>query len=335
VKGKRLVDTQFLNKYLPIGAIGHHTMRDLLQSIEIVGRGQLHCDQWIENPTLLVTRFEYANVFHTTTDWYSAYASSRVTNLPKRPDLVFLDGHCKTQLEETWNALFSSLRYAKNFTNSVCFRHAILPPLGYDMAMFKALSESFICDGSAAVTLKQNPDDRKTARISEFGEMIKAVFGLTVDEHEVVKGVSGHAVLFVRREDYVAHPRHDGKVQSGLSNEEEIYDALKKWSSTYTKCRINIINGLFAHMPMKDQLLAFQDASVVIGAHGAGLTHLVTATKNTKVIEIISSHYNRPHFKFISEWKGLEYHPIYLDGSYAPPSLVIDELRSILQSLGC
>lgn len=53
--------------------------------------------QWIENPTLLVTRFEYANVFHTTTDWYSAYASSRVTNLPKRPDLVFLDGHCKVE----------------------------------------------------------------------------------------------------------------------------------------------------------------------------------------------------------------------------------------------
>lgn len=51
--------------------------------------------QWVEEPTLLVTRFEYANLFHTITDWYSAYVSSRVTNLPNRPNVVFLDGHCK------------------------------------------------------------------------------------------------------------------------------------------------------------------------------------------------------------------------------------------------
>lgn len=51
--------------------------------------------QWVEEPTLLVTRFEYANLFHTITDWYSAYVSSRVTDLPNRPNVVFVDGHCK------------------------------------------------------------------------------------------------------------------------------------------------------------------------------------------------------------------------------------------------
>ena len=51
--------------------------------------------QWVEEPTLLVTRFEYANLFHTITDWYSAYVSSRVTGLPSRPNVVFVDGHCK------------------------------------------------------------------------------------------------------------------------------------------------------------------------------------------------------------------------------------------------
>lgn len=54
--------------------------------------------QWIEEPTLLVTRFEYANMFHTVTDWYSAYVASRVTGLPNRPHLVFVDGHCEVCL---------------------------------------------------------------------------------------------------------------------------------------------------------------------------------------------------------------------------------------------
>ena len=55
------------------------------------------CLQWIDEPTLLLTRFEYANVFHTYTDWYSAYVSSRVTGLPTRPNVVFVDGHSKVR----------------------------------------------------------------------------------------------------------------------------------------------------------------------------------------------------------------------------------------------
>lgn len=54
--------------------------------------------QWVDEPTLLVTRFEYANLFHTVTDWYAAYVASRVTGLPNRPHLVFIDGHCMVRL---------------------------------------------------------------------------------------------------------------------------------------------------------------------------------------------------------------------------------------------
>ncbi|CAL9243531.1 unnamed protein product, partial [Arabidopsis halleri] len=74
---------------------------------------------WVEEPNLLVTRFEYANLFHNVTDWYSAYV---VTGLPNRPHIVFVDGHCT------------------NFTKPVCFRLAILSPLGYETALLKGLT---------------------------------------------------------------------------------------------------------------------------------------------------------------------------------------------------
>ncbi|KAL6999173.1 glycoprotein 2-beta-D-xylosyltransferase [Sarracenia purpurea var. burkii] len=333
--GRKLVEVDFLNQYLQKGAISRHTMRALVNSIELVGAKDFHCSEWIEEPTLLVTRFEYANLFHTVTDWYSAYVASRVTGLPNRPNLVFLDGHCVAPLEETWMALFSSLRYAKNFSDSVCFRHAILSPLGYETALFKGLSEDVNCHGASAQDLWQKPDDQKTARLSEFGEMIRAAFGFPVDRLRTSKMVSGHNVLFVRREDYLAHPRHGGKVESRLSNEQEVFDALKTWVSTHFECKINLINGLFAHMPMRDQVRAIQDASVIIGAHGAGLTHIVSATPKTVVLEIISSEYNRPHFSLIAKWKGLEYHAINLAGSYANPPEVINKLSSILKGIGC
>ncbi|KAK1606270.1 hypothetical protein QYE76_029943 [Lolium multiflorum] len=329
-----LLEPGFLDAYVPADGIGMHTMRALLDSARVVPPGELHCSQWVEEPTLLVTRFEYANLFHTITDWYSAYVSSRVTNLPDRPNVVFVDGHCKAPLEQTWEALFSNVAYVKNFSGPVCFRHAVLSPLGYETALFKGLSESFSCEGASARSLREKPDPQKTARLSEFGEMIIASFGLLDDGIVSSKTSDGLNVLFVRREDYLAHPRHSGKVESRLSNEQEVFDAVDSWAKGQ-KCKINVVNGLFAHMSMKEQLRAILEASVVIGAHGAGMTHLVSATRDTKVLEIISSLYRRPHFALISHWKALEYHAINLPGSYASSADVISELRNILKGLGC
>ena len=73
--------------------------------------------QWIEEPAVLVTRFEYANMFHTVTDWYSAYVASRVTGLPIRPHLVFVDGHCEVCCLDFFNffsthcAIFCCITY--------------------------------------------------------------------------------------------------------------------------------------------------------------------------------------------------------------------------------
>ncbi|KAG7606181.1 Beta-1,2-xylosyltransferase [Arabidopsis thaliana] len=343
---RRLVNDEMLNEYMQEGGIDRHTMRDLVASIRAVDTNDFVCEEWVEEPTLLVTRFEYANLFHTVTDWYSAYVSSRVTGLPNRPHVVFVDGHCTTQLEETWTALFSGIRYAKNFTKPVCFRHAILSPLGYETALFKGLSGEIDCKGDSAHNLWQNPDDKRTARISEFGEMIRAAFGLPVNRHRSLEkplssssSASVYNVLFVRREDYLAHPRHGGKVQSRLINEEEVFDSLHHWVATgstgLTKCGINLVNGLLAHMSMKDQVRAIQDASVIIGAHGAGLTHIVSATPNTTIFEIISVEFQRPHFELIAKWKGLEYHAMHLANSRAEPTAVIEKLTEIMKSLGC
>ncbi|KAL4597576.1 hypothetical protein ACB092_11G000400 [Castanea dentata] len=331
---RRLADDDFLDRYVPRHGVATHPIRALIESARVVGSTHFHCQEWVEEPTLLVTRFEYANLFHTITDWYSAYVSSRVTGLPSRPNVVFVDGHCTAPMEETWKALFSSLRYAKSFSGPVCFLHAIFSPLGYETALFRGLSEQINCDGASAHDLQQNPDERRTARLSEFGELIRAAYGFPLNRHHFEKPVSGYNVLFVRREDYLAHPRHGGKVESRLSNEQEVFDSINNWASDHV-CKVNLVNGLFAHMPMKEQVQAIQDASVIIGAHGAGLTHIVHALPKSVVLEIISSHYRRPHFALIARWKGLEYHAINLHGSYANPEIVIDKLSNIMRSLGC
>uniref|UniRef100_A0A0D6R653 Glycosyltransferase 61 catalytic domain-containing protein n=1 Tax=Araucaria cunninghamii TaxID=56994 RepID=A0A0D6R653_ARACU len=331
----RVVSPELLDQIMPQGAVHTHTMRSLLQNLVAVPSADFFCSQWIEEPTLIVTRFEYANLFHTYTDWYSAYVTSRVAGLSKRPRLVFVDGHSKSPMDQAWEALYTSVTYAKNFSGPVCFRHALLTPLGYETALFKGLTESIPCRGCSAIELKQKPDDSRTARLNEFGEMFRASFGLLSGESENFKPSSVHNVLFMRREDYLAHPRHGGKVESRLKNEEEVLDALQKWAPSLLKCKVNIVNGLFAHMSMIDQVRDVQAASVIVSAHGAALTHSIAARPGTVVLEIISSYYRRPHFALISQWKGLEYHAINLEGSVARCPEVIKVLGGIMKSLGC
>lgn len=43
--GKKLVDRDFLNNYLPNGAIGKHTMRELVDSIQLVGPNEFDCSE--------------------------------------------------------------------------------------------------------------------------------------------------------------------------------------------------------------------------------------------------------------------------------------------------
>ena len=42
---RKLVDVEFLNRYVPEGAISRHTMRALLDSIRLVGSSEFKCDQ--------------------------------------------------------------------------------------------------------------------------------------------------------------------------------------------------------------------------------------------------------------------------------------------------
>lgn len=43
--GKKLADEKFLNTYLPEGAISKHTMRELIDSILLIGTNEFHCSE--------------------------------------------------------------------------------------------------------------------------------------------------------------------------------------------------------------------------------------------------------------------------------------------------
>ncbi len=43
---------------------------EMYRSFVAVGKGQRACEEVISEPTIFLTRFEYHNLFHISTDWY-------------------------------------------------------------------------------------------------------------------------------------------------------------------------------------------------------------------------------------------------------------------------
>ncbi|KAL3733634.1 hypothetical protein ACJRO7_023061 [Eucalyptus globulus] len=277
-RGQSLVNYEFLENHVDQGK--RHSACNLIGSIRVVKPGELQCDQvrllidlGLRSQRLLSPTLNM-QTFHTVTDWYNAYLSSR------------------SPMEETWKALFSSVAHAKSFHGSVCFRYDIMSPLGYEHAVFKGFSWR-----SSAQDIWWNPGD----------QMIRSAFGFLVYRHHPEKAVSGPNVLFVHRDNYLAYPRHSGKPESRLRNEQGVFDSLKSWASNHLKYKLNLVNGLVAHLPMKDLVQDIEDT--------LRPTHIGSAMPKTVILEIISSQHRRPHFALISEWKGLEYHAINFAGS--------------------
>lgn len=60
----------------PAGDRLQHHMADVVKAFEF-RQHEARCE-WVERPTLLVTRFEYANTFHTMLDWYNTFLAQQV-----------------------------------------------------------------------------------------------------------------------------------------------------------------------------------------------------------------------------------------------------------------
>ena len=81
-----------------------------------------------------------------------------------------------------------------------------------------------------------------------------------------------------------------------LSNKEEIFAILKGWEVLTLE-----------EMPVLDQMIAFAEATHVVGTHGAGLVNLLWCLPETKVIEIVHKHTAKKVYPNLSHLLGLNH----------------------------
>ncbi|GBG28070.1 EGF domain-specific O-linked N-acetylglucosamine transferase [Hondaea fermentalgiana] len=295
----------------------HDVMRHMGTSSEA-----LTCTETVTTPTLLVTRYEYANIYHTMTDWYNVYQTIQINGL-QEVNIVFLDGHSAGALDEAWAKLFRTTpKYVSTLTPETCFKEAYLVAPGYGSTLSHATMQRWVkCPPSLY--------------LKDFTRHFLASLGLRHMLGDARSARKRPRVLFLLRKSYLAHPRIRQTPRT-LANAKDLVEALRRGLPD-----VDVEPTSFENMPFAEQVATVRDADVLLSVHGAGLTHLLFMRPGTLVVELIPSGYeSNHHYDSFSAFVGVRHirvsiprdtpnHGITVDAQQIVNVLRREELRPV------
>ena len=167
---------------------------------------------------------------------------------PEETSILLVDGHPKGSLDVIWPQLFNKVTRIGSIKDLTQYKELVWVELGYNSPM-------------------RNQKAANIPLAEEFREFFLEKHGVDPKGHEL--DCSSVNVLFIWRRDYVAHPRNPrGKVSRKIKNEKELVNYVK---SSFKN--VNVKDYQLDKLSMSTQLSIITETDILIGMHGAGLTH--------------------------------------------------------------
>ncbi|XP_064632584.1 uncharacterized protein LOC135490933 [Lineus longissimus] len=237
-----------------------------------------------EEFTLAIQRYEYANLYHTMTDFYNTFLMMRFFNrTPSNTKILIIDGHPKGSLDSIWSVLYDDIQRVGHIKQPTKFKELVWAMQSYNSPMVRHRSPGLplVDDFSQFFLSRYNVMSRHTLHCDHLN------------------------VLFVWRRDYVSHPRNPkGSITRKIKNEVELIDTIQSKYPNFTVRGVQI--DLFE---MKKQLKLIASTDVLIGMHGAGLSHTLFLPKHAGLIEFYPTYWSvgNIHFRAMAKWRNLHY----------------------------
>lgn len=273
----------------------------------------------IQDVTIAVTRYEYANVYHTMTDWYNAFLMLLFFNVKSlTAKILFVDSHPQGGLDSVWTTLFGEYIRAGQLIKPKHFNSLIWSIQGYRSPMYDHFLPTL-------------------PHIDSFTNFFLSKHNIPLAKNLNCDKLS---ILFIWRRDYVAHPRNPkGLVSRKIKNEQELQKFVQ---NLYPNHSISSIQT--DKLTMQDQLSAITNTDILIGMHGAGLTLALFLPKHGGLIELYPKYWSSDnhHFRAIARWRKLQYRDWQnLDGdnefpdhyTFIPPSVLQTQLSAIISDM--
>ncbi|XP_005097848.1 beta-1,2-xylosyltransferase RCN11 isoform X2 [Aplysia californica] len=242
-------------------------------------------DITIRDFTLAIQRYEYVNLYHTMTDFYNAFVLMLLFGVrPSKMNILFVDTHPKGHLDTVWSTLFGKIIRAGHLNKPVLFHSLGWGMLGY----FSPLNEH---------------SRKAVPYLEEFREFFLTQHNVSTSHQLDCKKVN---VLFIWRRDYVAHPRNkQGSVVRKFANEEEMLEQTQKTLGGTA----NVQGFQLDLMSMKDQLEVVSKCDILVGMHGAGLSHTLFLPPTSGVLELKPQYSPSSllHFEAMARWRQLPF----------------------------
>lgn len=254
------------------------------ESLQPIIPKKIQYDIYVEQFTIAITRYEYVNIYHTMTDIYNCYLLMRFFNKTRyETNIVIIDGHPKGSLDLMWKNLFNSSQIIGNLNGRIFYKNLVWGILGYHSEILQHLTANL-------------------PLVEDFSNFVLNSYGLEKQQKLECRKLK---VVFIWRRDYLAHPRNPtGKVSRKISNENELITSLR---SLFPKWNISGVQ--LDTLDIKSQLDIISNTNILIGMHGAGLTHAFFLPKHSALLEIIPNYWQRAkdHFQSIAQWRNLIY----------------------------
>jgi len=300
------------------------------------GHPKLVCERWENVTSLIVQRDGFANFYHSSEDWVNAWLAMAILNLSVSETQVFLtDLHPWGPFKDMWTSVFGWKHpvlnawdlQSKYAGQRVCFRRAIISIFG-PASPFTFISAG-LPPGTSALMMAFTDFVTRSMRLHPYTYAARPAPPKSV-----------HMTWISRRSSVIWPERrfcdnssfftcatfqHLGirKLQRTISNEAAVVNELRalaarrhgplNHSVTLTEVDFNI-------MTLKEQISVALMTDIMIGPHGAGLTHQMFMPDRSELIELFPgvSEANQ-HFHNMAEWRGrqrfLRYHSIVSDGN--------------------
>jgi hypothetical protein len=257
---------------MPIERLGRDHLRDLLDGFRWHADPASFraADETADHPVLFVARepHEYANLFHAHTDLLAVYEACRVLGLSAdETQVILLDANPPGPFDEAFRRAFSRRhpvrRVEEHGGRRVRYRHAVFVPPGYYSFLHASASGGPVPAGMVD-------------SLEDYAAYLLACHDVRPERR--APGAPVRATVIARRPGRAV----DGRLRMPrrFGNAEAVVEALR----SHGGIRVALVD--LAVLPFAAQLRLVAETDLLVGAHGAGLAHLLCMPRGSAVVEV-------------------------------------------------
>ena len=287
--------------------------------------GMLECDMWEEVPTFLVQRHGFANMYHGSEDFFNTFLALAILNIPVNYARFMLsDLYPWGGYEGIWKELyrgaaptFQAWDFQTHYKcKRVCFRKLIMGIIGpaspitfikgktacVASPIFRAYKDFVVrglgLHGWAQAAFPRKPESIVVTYMARRSTSLQAKKRFCDDKYFECKDFEKMGIRKLERT-----IQNDAELSMALRGlEQESFGGGRKvifWDLDY-----NLVS-------LREQIRFDAQTDVMVGPHGAGLTHAMFMSDRGWLLELlIDNGGGRNHFHNLAHWAGLHYRGI-------------------------